>query len=170
MWHLWTFKKVYGGSPESNTLQVARNSPELKGSLYPSPSSVYLKLMRKQPKILPPSIYQGHLVPRKGKKKIPLIVSSKWLKSQNDFTPMWNIKQKETNKTKKLMDTDNTMVVTKAEGRWGKDEESKRGQTYTDIKRLDSGYLAQNVIYRYCIIRSVPETYIMLLTNLTPIY
>lgn len=44
-------------------------------------------------------------------------------------------KTKTTNKTKEVIDTDNTTVVTKAEGRWRKDEESKGGQIYADVRR-----------------------------------
>ena len=44
-----------------------------------------------------------------------------------DFSHMWDIKQKATNEQTKLMDTDNSVVVSSREGGLQEDEEGKGG-------------------------------------------
>ena len=51
---------------------------------------------------------------------------------------MWDIKQ-QTNKTKKLIDTDNSMVVTRGVVGGGVDEEGKGGQICGDGRRINFG-------------------------------
>ena len=54
---------------------------------------------------------------------------------------MQDIKQQPTNEQiKQLIDTDNSMVVTTGGGGWVGDKESKRGQIYSDGRRLDFGW------------------------------
>ena len=55
---------------------------------------------------------------------------------------MWDIKQ-QTNKTKKLIDTDNPVVVTRGEGAGGS---GKVGQMFGDRKRFE--WWTYNAIYR----------------------
>lgn len=78
---------------------------------------------------------------------------------------MWDIKQKAANE---LIDMTVWLVVTIREaGRVG--EEGAGGQTW-DGRRLDFGRWARNALYRDCVTGLwALETYIMLLTDVTPI-
>lgn len=75
------------------------------------------------------------------------------LKTQYDFTRMWDITLKVTNRQtrqtskQKLTDVDNTVVVTRGEG--GGVEKGKGRMTCGDVKRPDFGWRAHSaIIYR----------------------
>lgn len=69
-------------------------------------------------------------------------------KKTYDFIPRWDIKQKSykwTNKTNKLIDTDNSMMVTREGEGWGEDNED---QICGDRTTLDFGWWVHSGMYR----------------------
>ena len=73
---------------------------------------------------------------------------------------MWDIK---------LIDTDNSMLVTRGKGAWGEEEEGKESQMYSVERNLSLGgehtTHHTDAVLKNC----TPEDYLMLLTKVTPI-
>lgn len=62
------------------------------------------------------------------------------IQEPHDFIHMWDIKQKAiTNRTNKLIDTDNSVVVIRGERRWREDKEGKGHQLNGDGRKSDFG-------------------------------